>query len=43
MNENNYIGEVQENKADYDLFTAIMICLGEPENGSFGKADGRDV
>ena len=35
VNENNYIGEVQENKADYDLFTAIMICLGEPENGNY--------
>lgn len=35
MREKNYVGKVQEKKADYDLLEAIIICLGEPENGKY--------
>ena len=31
MNEKNYVGEVKEEKAYYDLLTTVMICLGKPE------------
>ena len=31
ITEKNLVGEVREKKADYDLMTAVMICLGEKE------------
>lgn len=31
MNEKNFVGEVKEKKAYYDLLTTVMICLGKPE------------
>ena len=34
VNEKNYVGSVKEKRANYDLLTTIMICLGNPEEGS---------
>ena len=34
VNEKNYVGNVKEKRANYDLLTTIMICLGDPEEGS---------
>ena len=34
VNEKNYVGSVKEKRANYDLHTTIMICLGNPEEGS---------
>lgn len=34
VNEKNYVGSVKEKRANYDLLTTIMICLGNPEKGS---------
>ena len=33
ITEENYIGNVKEKIENYDLLTAIMICIGKPEQG----------
>lgn len=35
ITEENLIGTVKEAKANYDLMTAIMICLGKPEDEEY--------
>lgn len=35
VTEKNHVGEVKEQKENYDLLTVIMICLGNPEHGSY--------
>jgi len=35
IQEENVIGTVKENKKHYDLMTAIMICLGNEEDGNY--------
>jgi len=35
ITEENCIGHVREDPANYDLLTAVMICLGGPENGNY--------
>lgn len=32
--EENLVGRVKEQKADYDLMTAVMICLGKEDSGT---------
>lgn len=36
VSEENLIGEVTEKKENYDLLTAVMICLGGPEDDNYG-------
>lgn len=36
MNEENLVGEAKEKKENYDLLTAVMICLGDPEDDNYG-------
>ena len=31
ITEKNYIGQVKEARKDYDLLSALMLCLGDPE------------
>ena len=33
ISEENFVGEVKEPKRNYDLLSALMICLGKPEKG----------
>lgn len=35
ITEENLVGHVKEQKADYDLMAAIMICLGKPEDKAY--------
>lgn len=35
VSEENLIGEVKEKKENYDLLTAVMICLGDPEDNNY--------
>lgn len=35
ITEENLVGSVKEQKADYDLMAAIMICLGKPEDEGY--------
>lgn len=35
ITEENLVGNVKEQKANYDLMTAIMICLGRPEDKDY--------
>lgn len=35
MTEENLMGSVNEQKADYDLMTVIMICLGRQEGKNY--------
>lgn len=35
ITEENLVGSVREQKADYDLMAAIMICLGRPEDKEY--------
>ena len=35
IKEENSIGEVKEKKANYDLITVVMICLGTSENDNY--------
>ena len=32
MTESNLVGNVREPKANYDLLTVVMLCIGEPED-----------
>ena len=32
VEEENLVGKVKEEKRNYDLLTAVMICLGQPED-----------
>lgn len=36
VSEENLVGMVQEKKEDYDLFTAVMICLGHSDGDNYG-------
>ena len=36
MSEENLVGEAKEKKENYDLLTAVMICLGDPEGDNYG-------
>lgn len=36
IKEENFVGKVVENIQNYDLLTAIMICLGDSEDNSSG-------
>lgn len=36
VSEENLIGKVKEKKENYDLLTAVMICLGDPEDDNYG-------
>ena len=36
MSEENLVGEAKEKKENYDLLTAVMICLGDPEDDNYG-------
>ena len=31
ITEKNYVGQVKEDRKDYDLLSALMLCLGDPE------------
>ena len=31
ITEENYVGQVKEDRKDYDLLSALMLCLGDPE------------
>lgn len=33
VSEENCVGEIKEPKRNYDLLSALMICLGDPQKG----------